>query len=72
MALAERRVESTDLFLQAGEAQIRDLLEAQEDLVEARDGLVSAVVNYHVATLNLKRDLELLEVNEKGLWREND
>ncbi len=72
VALAERRVESTDLFLQAGEAQIRDLLEAQEDLVEARDGLVSAVVNYHVATLNLKRDLELLEVNEKGLWREND
>jgi outer membrane protein TolC len=72
VALAERRVESTDLFLQAGEAQVRDLLEAQEDLVEARDGLVSAVVDYHVATLNLKKDLELLEVNEKGLWQDND
>jgi len=72
VTLAERRVESTDLFLQAGKVQIRDLLEAQEDLVEARDRLVSAVVNYHVATLNLKKDLELLEVNEKGLWREDD
>ncbi len=72
VTLAERRVESTDLFLQAGKVQIRDLLEAQEDLVQARDGLVSAVVNYHVATLNLKKNLELLEVNEKGLWREDD
>ncbi|HIG31553.1 MAG TPA: TolC family protein [Verrucomicrobiales bacterium] len=70
--LAARRVESTDLFLQAGQSQIRDLLEAQEDLVEAQDNLVSAVVNYHIETLNLQRNLELLEVNEKGLWRQNE
>jgi outer membrane protein TolC len=67
--LAEKRVESTDIFVQAGRAPIRDLLDAQEDLVQARDRLVAAVVNYHLETLNLQRSLESLEVDEKGLWR---
>ena len=70
--LAERRVESTELFMQAGKVQIRDLLEAQEALVGARDSLVSAVVSYHIAKLELQKDLELLEVDEKGLWKENE
>lgn len=70
--LSERRVESTDLFLQAGKVPIRDLLEAQEDLVEAQDSLVSAVVDYHLARLELQRALERLEVDEKGLWRRNE
>ncbi|MDP6848751.1 MAG: TolC family protein, partial [Kiritimatiellia bacterium] len=70
--LAERRVESTDLFLQAGKVPIRDLLEAQEDLVQAQDSLVSAVVDYHLATLELQKALERLEVDEKGLWRQNE
>ena len=70
VALAERRVESTDLFLKAGKVPIRDLLDAQEDLVAAQDQLVSAVVSYHIATLQLQKDLELLEVDEKGLLRE--
>jgi len=72
VALAERRVESADLFLQAGKIKIRDLLEAQEDLVEARDKLISAVVSYHLATLQLRKDLELLQVDEKGLWRDDE
>jgi len=70
--LAEKRVESTDLFLQAGKVPIRDLLEAQEDLVEAQDSLVSAIVDYHLATLELQKALERLEVDEKGLWRQHE
>ena len=69
VALAATRVESTNMFVQAGSAQIRDLLDAQEDLVAAQDNLVSAVVSYHLETLNLQRNLELLEVDEKGIWR---
>ncbi|MEX0652524.1 MAG: TolC family protein [Phycisphaeraceae bacterium] len=72
VALAERRVESTDLFLQAGRAEIRDLLEAQESLVSARNALTAAMVNYRVAELELQRDLDLLEVDHEGLWREFD
>jgi outer membrane protein TolC len=68
--VANRRVTSTELFLQAGRAQIRDLLEAQDALVGAQNALSAAAVNYRVAELALQRDMGLLEVNEKGLWRE--
>jgi outer membrane protein TolC len=68
--VAKRRVASTNLFLQAGRAEIRDLLEAQEALVTAQNGLSSAVVSYRIAELDLQRDMGLLQVNEKGLWKE--
>lgn len=68
--LAQRRVDSTELFLQAGRAQIRDVLEAQEALVSARDGLTSAVVTYRLAELELQRDMGVLAVDDQGLWTE--
>ena len=70
MKLAEKRVRSTELFVQAGRAEIRDLLDAQEDLLSAQDALTSAVVNYRVAELELQRDLGVLYVSEQGLWQE--
>ena len=70
VSVAERRVASTDLFLQAGRAEIRDVLEAQEALVSAQNALTAARVGYRVAELELQRDLGLLNVNEKGIWRE--
>lgn len=71
-ALAERRVASTNLFLEAGRAEIRDLLEAQEALVSAQNALTSALVSYRVAELELQSDLGVLEVGPSGLWREFD
>jgi outer membrane protein TolC len=68
--LAQRRVASTGLFLQAGRAEIRDLLEAQEALFTTQNGLSRAVVSYRIAELALQRDMGLLQVNEKGLWKE--
>ncbi|MGB2823773.1 MAG: TolC family protein, partial [Phycisphaerae bacterium] len=64
------RVTSTDLFLEAGRAAIRDVLEAQEALVQAQNSLTAALVAYRIAELELQRDMGVLEVNEKGLWRE--
>ena len=72
VSVAERRVASTDLFLQAGRTEIRDVLEAQEALISAQNALTSARVGYRVAELELQRDLGLLDVNEKGIWREYD
>jgi outer membrane protein TolC len=68
--LAEKRVKSTNLFLQAGRAVIRDLLESQEALLSAQNSMTSAVVNYRIAELELQRDLGVLEVDEQGLWQE--
>lgn len=70
VALARRRVRSTDLFLQAGRAQIRDLLEAQEALLNAQNAYTAALVDYRVAELELQRDLGVLHVSAAGLWRE--
>jgi len=68
--VAQRRVDSTDLFLQAGRAEIRDLLEAQNALNSAQDALTDAVVNYRIGELELQRDLGVLEVSSDGLWTE--
>ena len=68
--LATTRVKSTELFLEAGRAEIRDVLEAQEALVQAQDAMTAALVNYRIAELELQRDMGVLEVDEKGMWRE--
>lgn len=72
LAVARRRVASTNLFLEAGRAEIRDLLEAQESLVSAENARTSAQVRYRVAELELQRDLGVLSVTADGLWREFD
>jgi outer membrane protein TolC len=70
--VAERRVESTELFLEAGkpQTQIRDLLEAQDALLIAQNRLTFAAVSYRLAELELQSDMGLLRVNEKGLFQE--
>jgi len=70
VVVAEKRVNSAQLFLEAGRAEIRDLLEAQDALLSARNQLTSAVVNYRVAELQLQRDLDLLTITKEGLWQE--
>lgn len=72
VTVANRRVDSVALFLDAGRAEIRDLLEAQEDLVSAQNALTANLVDYRVAALALQRDMGVLEVDERGLWREYD
>jgi outer membrane protein TolC len=68
--LAEQRVRSTNLFLQAGRAQVRDLLDAQNSLLSSQNALTAAFVAYRVAELQLQRNMGVLAVNEEGLWRE--
>ncbi len=68
--LARDRVESTGLFLEAGRAQVRDVLEAREDLIAAQNALTDALVRYRVAELELQRDLGVLAVDHDGLWME--
>ena len=70
LRLAKRRVESTQLFLQAGRAQMRDVLDAQDSLVLAQNAVNAALVSCRVAELQLQRDMDVLAVDEEGLWRE--
>ena len=70
--IAERRVEQAEAFLEAGRADVRDVLEANEALLQAQNAVVDSLIAYRVSELGFQRDLGLLRVDERGLWREFD
>ena len=70
VVVAQKRVRSSQMFLEAARIQIRDLLEAQDALLAAQNDLTSALVDYRIAELGIQRDMGVLAVNEKGLWQE--
>ncbi len=65
--LAERRIESTRLNLDAGRAATRDLLDAQSALLQAQNSATQALIDYQLAELALYRDLEVLRVENEGI-----
>lgn len=70
--VAVRRMEQTQAFQEVGRADTRDVLEANDDLLQAQNALVDALVGYRVAELILQRDLGLLQVDSDGVWTEFD
>jgi len=65
--LADKRVRSAVLKLEAGRSSTRDVLEAQEDLLSAQNAATSALIDFALARLRLYRDLELLDVDASGI-----
>ena len=49
---------------------IRDLLDAQDALLAAQNGLTAAIIQYRTAELQLQRDLDLLTITKEGLMQE--
>jgi outer membrane protein TolC len=66
--LADRRVESADLNLQAGRIQIRDVVDAQAAKVLAYNAATAALVQYHLARLRLLLDLGILNSAQEKFW----
>ncbi|KAA3614481.1 MAG: TolC family protein [Planctomycetota bacterium] len=71
VTLAERRVESANLNLEAGRAETRDLLEAQEALLASQNAAFRALVDYALARLDLYSEMEVLTVDETGIGVDN-
>ena len=71
LELARQQVEVMPLLLQNDDADIRDQLEAQADLVEAQNDVTSAIVDYHVARWNLLKNLGTLSVEGEQFWLKN-
>jgi len=69
--LAEKRVESTALLLEAGRSTTRDLLEAQDALLEAQNAVTSALIGHAIAKLNFFRDIGVLQVRPDGMWEQS-
>lgn len=70
--LAQKRVESTSLLMEAGRVQTRDLLESQDALLQAQNDLTAALVAHTVAKLTFFGDIGLLQVRPDGMWQEPD
>lgn len=68
VTLAERRVEEQTLRMELGRGQPRDLLDAQADLNNARNGRTTAVVAHTLARLRYWRDMGLLWIYDNGTW----
>ncbi|MCA9424314.1 MAG: TolC family protein [Candidatus Omnitrophica bacterium] len=68
--VAESRVAGTELQLEAGQVEIRDVIEAREDLLSAQNQFTSAVVTYRIGELGIQRDMGLLLIDENGIWQE--
>ncbi|MBL9171478.1 MAG: TolC family protein [Verrucomicrobiales bacterium] len=67
-ALADRRVESSELSLQAGRVQVRDVVDAQTARVQAYNAATAALVDYHLTRLRLLLDIGVLKSDLPKFW----
>jgi outer membrane protein TolC len=64
----ERNAKIAQIRLERGEVSNREVIDAQESLLEARNGLIQDQVDYEIARLTLLRDLGILFIDEHGMW----
>ena len=68
--LAQNRVEVEKLSLKYGRGVLRLLLQAEDDLVAARNNVTRALVDHTIAKLNFFRDIGVLQVKPDGMWEQ--
>lgn len=72
LKLARERVLGADLNYQAGRAVVRDLLEAQDEEVAAKNAVTAALVDYLQARLQLLLDMGVLNTDVDQFWLRHD
>ncbi len=68
LELAEKRVQSNEMLLDAGRITVRLLLDSQNAILQAQNNYISALVNHTTAKLNFFRDIGVLQVRPDGMW----
>jgi outer membrane protein TolC len=66
--LSARRLEEEELLRSLGRGTARDLIDAQQDLIEARNALTAALISHTLARLRLWRDMGILYIKKDGSW----
>jgi outer membrane protein TolC len=66
--LANLRSKNTLLLLQYERANTRDVLDAQEDLLDAKNAMTKAVIDYAIAGLEFFRDTGTMKIKPDGMW----
>ncbi len=68
LASAERRLASSTILFQAGRREIRDVREAQDNLVQAQNDLTESIVSFFQARLRLLLEIGVLETDTEQFW----
>lgn len=68
LTLANRRVLSTELLLQAGRAEVRDLVDAQDSQIASQNAVTVALVDYQEVRLQLMLNLGVLNTSRSQFW----
>jgi len=68
LLLANRRVESTTLLLEAGRAEVRDLVEAQTAQIDAQIAVTAALVDHQDSRLQLMLNIGALRTDRPQFW----
>lgn len=68
LKISEERMRLETELLQEGQGTARDLVEAQQDLIDARNGVISTRINHTLARLELWRDMGVLFIRKDGSW----
>ncbi|MHC5156588.1 MAG: TolC family protein [Planctomycetota bacterium] len=66
--LAMQRTKNTLLLLQYDRANTRDVLDAQEDFLKARNASTEAAIDYAIACLEFFRDTGTMKIKPDGMW----
>ncbi len=68
VTLAARRLEEQLLLAELGRGEARDLVESQEDLVDAQNQRTSTLIDHTLARMRLWRDMGILYIYSDGSW----
>ncbi len=66
----EKNLRIAELQFEQGLIDNRDVVEANESLLDAKNRLISEQVNYEIARLSLLGELGILFIDEQGMWKE--
>jgi outer membrane protein TolC len=66
----EKNVRIAQLLFEQGDNSNRDVVEAQQSLLDAKNSLIREQVSYEIARLGLLRDLGVLFIDANGAWKE--
>jgi outer membrane protein TolC len=66
--LAEQRVETNKLLLDAGRVSVRILLDSEDALLGSQNAVTTALVDHLDAKLSFYRDVGILQVRPDGMW----
>jgi outer membrane protein TolC len=68
LELANRRVASATMLLEAGRAEVRDLVDAQDAQISAQNAVTTALVSYQQSRLQLLLDIGTLDAAQPRFW----